>query len=127
MDAALLEERTPLVFKGMELVPSTSYRFAKSAQPVVYVEVYDPALKEPTDSPRGSDCSTLSTGRPTKQVLSSNTILINDYAQPGNPLVPVGFKLPVDQLQAGDYRFEIKGRDEVGNVSTVRSADFSVE
>jgi len=39
----------------------------------------------------------------------------------------VGFKLPVDKLQAGDYRFEIKGRDAMGNVSTVRAADFSVE
>ena len=30
MDAALLEERTPLVFKDMELVPSASNRFAKT-------------------------------------------------------------------------------------------------
>ena len=67
MDAALLEERTPLVFKDMELVPSTSYHFAKSAQPVVYVEVYDPALKE-LRSPRAwGCCSTLSTGRPTSR------------------------------------------------------------
>jgi len=62
-----------------------------------------------------------------QQVYSSNTILVNDYAQPGNPLIPMGFKLPVDQLQAGDYRFEIKGRDEMGNVSSGRSADFSVQ
>ena len=26
----------------------------------------------------------------------------------------MGFKLPIDQLQAGDYRFEIKGRDADG-------------
>ena len=62
-----------------------------------------------------------------QQVYSSNTILINDYSQPGNPLVPMGFKLPVDQLQVGDYRFEIKGRDAIGNVSTVRGADFSIQ
>ena len=66
MDAALLEERTPLVFKGMELVPSTSHRFAKSAEPVVYVEVFDPALKAQTPLAWGC-CSTLSTGRPTSR------------------------------------------------------------
>jgi hypothetical protein len=62
-----------------------------------------------------------------QQVFSSNTILVNEFWVPGNPLVHVGLKLPVDKLQTGDYRFDIKGRDEVGNVSTVRSADFSIE
>ncbi len=126
MDAALLEGRTPLVFKGMEMVPSTSYRFAKTDQPVIYVEVYDPALKNP-EPPRLGVMFNIIDRKTNQQVLSSNTILINDYSQPGNPLVPVGFKLPVDKLQAGDYRFEIKGRDAMGNVSTVRAADFSVE
>ncbi len=126
MDAALLEERVPLVFKDMELVPSASHRFAKSAQPMVYVEVYDPALRGP-QTPRVGVLFSIIERKTNKEVLSSNTILVNDYAQPGNPLVPTGFRLPVDQLQPGDYRFEIKGRDEVGHVSTVRSADFSVE
>jgi hypothetical protein len=39
----------------------------------------------------------------------------------------MGFNLPVDRLRAGDYRLEVKGQDEIGNVSTVRSADFSIE
>jgi hypothetical protein len=42
-------------------------------------------------------------------------------------LVPFGLTLPVEQLQAGDYRFEIKGRDSAGQVSTLRSADFSIQ
>jgi hypothetical protein len=126
MDAALLEERTPLVFKGMQLVPSTNYRFAKNAQPVIYVEVYDPALKS-QEPPRVGVLFNIIDRKTNQSVLSSNTILINEFAQPGNPLVPMGLKLPIDQLQAGDYRFEIKGRDQMGNVSTVRTADFSVE
>jgi hypothetical protein len=126
MDAALLEERTPLVFKDMELVPSTSCRFAKNSQPVVYVEVYEPALRG-ARNPRVGVLFNIIDRKSQQQVYSSNTILVNEYSEPGNPLVPVGFKLPVEQLQAGDYRFEIKGRDELGNVSTVRSADFSVE
>ena len=126
MDSALLEDRTPLVFKGMQLVPSTSNRFAKSAEPVVYVEVYDPMLKNPAP-PRVGVMFDIVDRKNNQQVISSPTMLINEYAQPGNPLVQIGFKLPVEKLQAGDYRFEIRGRDAAGNVSTVRSADFSVE
>jgi VWFA-related protein len=125
-DAALMEDRAPLVFKGMELAPSTSCRFAKNAQPVVYVEVYDPLLKD-SMPPFVGVMFNIIDRKTSQQVFSSNTILINDYSQPGNPLVPVGIKLPVDRLQAGDYRFEIKGRDAMGNASTVHSADFSIE
>jgi hypothetical protein len=126
MDSALMEERAPLVFKGMELVPSTNSHFAKSAQPVVYLEVYDPALKD-TTAPRVGVMFNIVDKKTNQQVFSSNTILVNEFWVPGNPLVHVGLKLPVDKLQTGDYRFDIKGRDEVGNVSTVRSADFSIE
>ncbi|HXW15653.1 MAG TPA: VWA domain-containing protein [Terriglobia bacterium] len=126
MDAALMEERTPLVVKNMELVPSTSSRFAKTSQPVVYVEVYDPALKV-DHPPYVGVLYNIIDRKTNQQVFSSNTVLINDFLIPGNPLVPVGFRLPVDQLQAGDYRFEIKGRDQMGNVSPVRTADFSVQ
>jgi hypothetical protein len=121
-----MEDRAPLVFKGMELAPSTSCRFAKNAQPVVYVEVYDPLLKD-SMPPFVGVMFNIIDRKTSQQVFSSNTILINDYSQPGNPLVPVGIKLPVDRLQAGDYRFEIKGRDAMGNASTVHSADFSIE
>jgi hypothetical protein len=115
-----------MVFKGMELVPSTSYRFARSSQPVVYVEVYDPALKQP-EAPAIGVMFNIIDRKDNKQVYSSNTLLINEFSQPGNPLVPVGFRLPVEKLPAGDYRFEIKGRDSAGNISTLRTADFSIQ
>jgi VWFA-related protein len=126
MDAALLEDRTPLVFHGMEFVQSASYRFSRGSEPVVYLEVYDPVLKM-ENTPRVGLLFNIIDRKSNQQVFSSNTVLINQFLQPGNPLVPVGFKLPVAQMQAGDYRVEIKGRDEMGNVSTVRAADFSIE
>ena len=126
MDAALLEERTPMVFNGMQLVPSPNNRFAKGAQPVFYVEVYDPELK--TDPPPRLGVAYFIFDRKTnQQIYSSGTTLINNYAQPGNPLVPVGLKLHVDELQAGDYRLEIVGRNATGHASPVRKADFSIQ
>jgi hypothetical protein len=126
MDAALMEERTPLVVKNMQLVPSPSYRFAKTSQPVVYVEVYDPALKGERP-PYVGVLYNIIDRKTNQQVFSSNTMLVNEFLVPGSPLVPVGFKLPIDQLQVGDYRFEIKGRDQMGNVSPARTADFSIQ
>jgi hypothetical protein len=45
----------------------------------------------------------------------------------GNPVIPVGFKLPVNTLTPGAYRAELKAMDTVGNLSLVRSADFEVQ
>jgi VWFA-related protein len=125
MDEALLEERPPLVFKGMQVVPSANNRFAKSEQPVFYVEVYDPLLK--TESPRVGILFNIVNRKTNQPAVSSNTVLVDEYVQRGNPLVQLGLKLPIDQLQAGDYRFEIRGRDSLGNASPLRSADFSIE
>ena len=126
MDAALVEKHTTLAFKDMVLVPSTSCRFAKGAQPVIYVEVYDPALKSHEGLRVGVEFKIIDR-KNNQQVFASNTIQINEYVQPGNLLVPVGLSIPAQQLQAGDYRFEITGRDSAGNVSTARGADFSIQ
>ncbi len=126
MDAALLEDRVPLVVKGLEFVPAASYNFAKDDQPVVYLEVYDPALKG-SNPPRVGIVFNIINRKTKEAVVSSPTILIDDYSQLGNPLIPMGLKLPIGQLQAGDYRFEIKGLDERGSVSTPRGADFTVQ
>jgi len=125
MDEALLEEQTPLVFGDMQIFPSASNRFEKSGEPVFYVEVFDPLLQ--SGEPRVGILFNIVNRRTNQQVFASNTILINHYVQPGNPLVPVGQKLPMDQLQPGDYRLEVRGRDSAGNVSSVRTADFSIE
>ena len=44
LDAALLEDRTPLVTQGLQLVPSGSDQFKKTDRAGFYVEIYDPLL-----------------------------------------------------------------------------------
>jgi VWFA-related protein len=126
MDQDLMEERTPLVFKGMQLVPSATNRFPKGAQPMVYLEIYDPALKT-SSPPRVGIVFSILERKSQQMLFSSNLILINDPSQPGNPLVPFGFRLPVERLPAGDYRLVVKGSDETGSESSLRGADFSIE
>jgi hypothetical protein len=45
----------------------------------------------------------------------------------GNPVVPVGFRIPVDKLGPGSYRLQLKAVDSAGNASQQRTADFEVE
>ena len=126
MDAALMEEKTPLIVKNMEWSPPQATGSPKPRSRWSTWKFSDPALK--TDRPPYVGVLYNIIDRKTnQQVFSSNTILVNEFLVPGNPLVPIGFKLPIDQLQAGDYRFEIKGRDQMGNVSAVRTAEFSIQ
>ncbi len=54
LDAALLEDKTPLVSAGMQVTPSGSNIFKKTEPAAVYVEIYEPLLLEP--NARKSDC-----------------------------------------------------------------------
>ena len=47
--------------------------------------------------------------------------------RPGNPVVPLGVKLPLISLATGSYRVEIRGVDAAGHSTPSRSADFELE
>jgi hypothetical protein len=47
--------------------------------------------------------------------------------RPGNPVVPFGLKLPVNSLEPGSYRIELRALDSKGSDTGFRSADFDVE
>ena len=47
LDATLLEDHTPLVTQGLQVIPSGSDHFSKTDRAAFYVEVYDPALAGP--------------------------------------------------------------------------------
>ena len=45
----------------------------------------------------------------------------------GDPVIPLGLKLPVASLEPGSYRLELRAIDSVGNASKTRTVDFEVE
>jgi hypothetical protein len=126
MDTALMEDHHQLIFDNMKIIPSAAYKFAKTSQPVVYVEVYDPALKTDHVSRVGVEFEIVDQ-KTHLGTFKSPPMPIDNFIHPGNPLVPIAFKLPIGQLQAGNYRVEIIAREEDGKASSVRSADFSIE
>ena len=132
LDAALLDEKPPLVVKGssngqaadFQVTPSPTNHFSRDDKVALYVEVYEPALLAKTDDTRVGIAYNVVARKTNQQVYRSPTMLVNSFAQAGNPVIRVGAMLPLDKIQAGDYRLEVTARDSAGNASPVRTADF---
>jgi hypothetical protein len=126
LDAVLLEDRKPLVVRGMQVVPSASDRFKKTDNAAVYLEVYAPSLLNPDPPKLGLEMRITDRKSGEKKV----DVGIRDTAnaiRPGNPVVPFGLKLPVNSLEPGSYRVELRAVDSKGSDTGFRSADFEVE
>jgi hypothetical protein len=125
-DAELLEDRRPLVVKGLEVTPSASNHFKKTANAAVYVEIYEPLLLGANPPKFGLEFKVIDR----KSGAEKMDFGVTDTAsaiRPGNPVVPLGLKLPVASLDPGSYRLELQATDSAKNSTKVRTADFEVE
>ena len=126
LDAALLENKTPLVSSGLELTPTGSSTFKKAEPAALYVEIYDPLLTGKTTPKVGLKLRIVDR-KSGEQKLDTGYVSMARYIRPGNAVVPVGLRMPVDTLSPGVYRAELKAIDSSGNESVLRSTDFVVE
>ena len=124
LDATLLEDRTPLVTQGLQLIPSGSNHFKTTDGAAFYVEIYDAALVGPNPPKVGVDVAVVDRKTGEKKIETRSAAA---DAKAGSPLVPVGLKLPVGNLPPGSYRLELKALDTAGNVTPARTADFEVQ
>lgn len=126
LDAELMEDHTPLVTRGMEIVPAASYRFKKSDNAVLYTELYEPLLTGSTPPQVAIDLKVVerNSGQAKFDTGLQN---IGSFVQKGNPVIPIGMKLPVNTLDPGSYRAEMSAADSAGNKAKIRTADFDVE
>ena len=124
LDAALLEDRKPLVAQGMEIVPGGSDRFKKTEPAVIYVEIYDPLLTD-ANPPKLAVQMRVRDRKTGEQKVDAGGAVPN--VQAGNPVVPLGLRLPLDKLQPGSYQLELKAQDTAGHATPVRTTDFEVE
>jgi len=125
LDALLLEGRTPLVASGMQFVPSGMDSFKKSDMAVTYMEVYEPDNVEQAPPKLGIEL--VITNKKTGQVQGdSGLIEFTRSEQAGNPVVPIGLKLPVSDLPPGAYLAQYTAKDDRGRTAT-RTVEFTVE
>jgi hypothetical protein len=125
LDAVLLEGRTPLVAQGYQFMPAAAYRFRTTDRAALYAEVYEPHAADKTPPIVAVQLRVLD--RKTQEAKQdSGMIGVSSEIRAGNPVIPVGLKLPLDKLTPGAYRAEVKAMDALGNSKT-RVADFDVE
>jgi len=124
LDSQLLEDRTPLLVKGLEVSPSASNHFRKTDTAAIYAEVYEPLLKN--SNPPEVAYELIVVERKSGQ----EKLHIGERApkgKAGDPVIPLGLKLPVASLDPGSYRVKLRAVDSVDNSSKTRTADFEVE
>jgi hypothetical protein len=124
LDGQLLEDRTPLLVQGIQISPSASNHFKKTDTAAVYAEIYVPLLRDsnPPDVAYEFVVVELKSGQEKIRV-SSRT----PKGKAGDPVIPLGLKLPVASLDPGAYRLQLRALDSVGNSSKTRVTDFEVE
>jgi VWFA-related protein len=124
LDSELLEDRTPLVVQGFQVSPSASNHFKKTDTAAIYAEVYEPLLKNPNPPEVAYELIVV------ERKSGQEKFHIGDRTpkgKAGDPVIPLGLKLPVASLDPGSYRVKLRAVDSVGNSSKTRTADFEVE
>ncbi|MGB8886788.1 MAG: VWA domain-containing protein [Candidatus Korobacteraceae bacterium] len=124
LDAALLEDRTPLVAQGVQIIPAGSDRFKKSDPATFYVEIYDPLLTTATPPNVRIHIQVVDRKTGQQKVELGGPV---PGVKAGNPVIALGVKLPMDKLVPGSYRLELQAADSAGNTTAARTADFEVE
>jgi VWFA-related protein len=113
LDISLIEDRTPLIVHGMQVIPSGSNQFRKSGQAFFYFEVYEAALESSSEiQVRVLDRKT---GEP---AWDSGPLKLDASQQAGN--------LPVDSLAPGLYVLEVTAADSRDR-KIQRRAEFEIK
>ena len=126
LEEQLLEEKTPLVSRGIQLTPSPDNHFKTTEKVGMYVEVYEPSLAMPSP-PRVGITFRILDKKTNAEVHNSRTILLKDFIEPQNTIVPVGLMVPLEKFQPGEYRMEVVARNERGSESNKQFTDFVLE
>jgi len=126
LDSALLEDRTPLVVKGLQVTPSGTNRFRRDENVILYSEIYEPSLTS-ADPPKIVMGYRIYQRPGDKEVFFTGPIPAEGFIQKGNSIVPVALKVNVKDLAPGPYRLMLQAADGSGNKAPNRTVDFDVQ
>jgi VWFA-related protein len=126
VEAALAEDRTPLVVKGMQIIPSANNKFKKGDKVVLYTEVYEPLLASSETPPRIGVGYRILERESGKQVFFSNVVSAEEFIQKGNPVIPIGLLVKVGDLAPGGYTLVMQAVDSANNKAPNRTVEFDI-
>jgi VWFA-related protein len=129
VEDALLSDRTPLVVLGMQVIPTGDSHFKKTDLALMYAEIYEPLQVTPPANPLQVQVAYVVVDRKSgaKPVDTVSNVDLATMAKEGNPVIPIGLKLPVQTLPPGSYRAELTAKDNAGHASALRTVEFEVE
>jgi len=125
VDATLLEDRKPLIVKGMQITPAANYQFKKTDNVFLYSELYEPLLKTDAAMKVASGYRIYDKAT-SKQVFFSNAVLLDSFVQKGNPVVPFALKVETKDLQPGNYQLVLLGVDAQNHQAPQRPVEFTL-
>jgi hypothetical protein len=126
LDSELLSDHKPLVTQGVEVIPAASNHFKKSDPAAIYVEAYEPLLTGPNPPKIGLELKIIDRKTGEKKI-DAGVADTTASVKAGNPVVPLGLKLPTERLPPGSYRVELVALDSAGNSTKMSSVDFDLE
>jgi VWFA-related protein len=126
LDAELVEDRKTLVALGFELTPAPVLHFDKKKPLGFYAEIYDPGVALAAPAHVGMIYVLIDevTG---KQAYNSAGLSVAQFQTPGNPVIPVMFRLPADKLKPGKYRLDVQAADDKNQHTLVHSVHFIMD
>jgi len=125
-EALFVSEHVPLVSRGLQFVSSGNNRYKKNDLAFVYFEIYEPLLRNP-DPPKVMVQLVIIDVKSKTVRIDSGRLGVSDRILAGNPVVPVGLKVPIDTLEPGTYSLVLKASDSAGNASGLRHIEIEVE
>jgi len=128
MDTALIEDRTPLVSDGFQIIPSGSNKFKASDKAVMYLEVYEPLLVAPETAKTVAVALQVRVldGKTGEKKTDTGPFRIAVPDKAGAPAIPLGLQIEVGKLTPGNYRLELTAMDSAGGKAQ-RLTDFVIE
>jgi VWFA-related protein len=118
-----VEEASPLVEDGQQLVPSITRVFRKDQNLYVYMEVYDPTLGA---DQKPSVAATLSFYRGKNKMFDSEPVYLKTFLPKRGQTLPVKFMAPLSKLPSGVYTVQINLIDENGHKFGFERAQIKV-
>jgi VWFA-related protein len=118
-----IEDASPLVEDGQQLVPSITRVFRKDQNLYVYMEVYDPTLGA---DQKPSVAATLSFYRGKNKMFDSEPVYLDSFIPKRGQTLPVKFMAPLSKLPTGVYTVQINLVDENGHKFGFQRAEIKV-
>ena len=125
VDATLLEDRTPLIIKGMQINPAANYQFKKTDNVTLYSELYEPLLKTDAATKVVSGYRIFDKAT-NKEVFFTGGVPLDGFVQKGSPVVPFALRVEIKDLAPGNYRLVLLAVDGQNNQAPMRPVEFSM-